>query len=159
MAIGFYYSDPGESAYYDTISKVIKYREKQGKEHPGVTPTDKSNALYYYKQGLKFGDLGAAERHLRKYYALGGTDEGMEISIKRAHPLGNLAQKDWTAYIRTLSPEEKTTYLRAVEWYNQTYLRAPAAQVKAAARRPAEEEIPQGKKGRLSLKEASKLMQ
>jgi len=159
MAIGFYYSDPGESAYYETISKVIKHREGKGKEYPGVTPTDKANALYYYKQGLKFGDLGAAEKYLRQYYSLGGSDEGMDMSIKRAHPLGNLAQKDWGAYLKTLSPEEMNTYRRALTWYQDTYLKAPKAQLRAAAKRPAGEEIPQGKKGRLSLKEASKLMQ
>ncbi len=162
MALGFYSSDPGESAYYDTIKRVMDYRVKQGREVPQIVPTDKANALYYYKQGLKFGDLGAAEKYLRRYFELGGTEQGMHISIKRAHPLGALAEKDWRPFLATLSPEEMESFRLALKWYNETYRSAPAAEIKAAARRPVNSELgvekPYSGSGRLTIKDAVRLM-
>jgi hypothetical protein len=163
MALGFYNSDPGESAYYDTVKRVMDYQEKQGKEMPAVIPTDKANALYYYKQGLRYGDLKAAEKYLRLYYELGGTEKGMVQSVKRTHPLGGLAEKDWRPFLATLSPEEMESFRLALKWYNDTYLSTPAAQVKGSARRPENSESgiekPNSESGRLTVKDAVRLMQ
>jgi hypothetical protein len=134
LALGFYNSDPGESAYYDTVKRVMDYQEKQGKEMPAVIPTDKANTLYYYKQGLRYGDLAAAEKYLRRYYELGGTEKGLAQSVTRTHPLGSLAEKDWRPFLTTLSPDEMESFRLALKWYNATYLSAPAGQVKVAAR-------------------------
>jgi TPR repeat protein len=116
-----YSSDPGESAYYDTRALVYKYKEKKGETGGGARPTDRANALYYYRQALKFGDGPAAYRYLNKYVELGGSLRGLRQSIKRAHPLGPLAKKDRMRFVYSLSPKERATLTRAINWYNQTY--------------------------------------
>jgi hypothetical protein len=66
----------------------------------------------YYKQGLRYGDLAAAEKYLRRYYELGGTEKGLAQSVKRIHPLGGLVEKDWRPFLATLSPEEMEVHRR-----------------------------------------------
>jgi hypothetical protein len=161
LALGLYNSDPGQNSYYDTIAAVGRWREKHGKEQPGIIPTDKSNAMYYYKMGLKSGDLGAAEKYLRKYFELGGTHESLGQAVDRAHPLGGIAQKDRKAFLMALSPGEIQSYQRALIWYNQTYRSVDAKIVEGAARRrpdlpPAEESQPGGP---MTIRDAVKLMQ
>ncbi|MEJ5241913.1 MAG: hypothetical protein WHS87_12010 [Anaerolineales bacterium] len=122
LALGFYTSSPGESAYYDVTKYARDWKEKQGKETPAVDPTDKANAMYYYKQALRYGDLKAAERYLKKYFELGGTPKSMGDSIKRAHPLAMIAHKDRPAFLASLSPEQKERLRLATRWYEETYL-------------------------------------
>jgi hypothetical protein len=139
LALGLYSADPGEMAYYSVLGLVDDYRKGQGKEQPAVVPTDKSNAMYYYKQALKYGDLKAAEKYLKKYLTplseggLGGTYKGLEASIKRSHPLGGIAKKDWTAFTQTLSPKDRQTLAYGIKWYDQTYLGAGASAAKMGA--------------------------
>ena len=123
ISLGVYTSDPGESAYYDVLSKVYDFLEKNGRERSSGVPTDRSNALYYYRQALKYGDLKAAQKYLKKYYELGGIDTGITQSIKRAHPLAPLP-KNWKGiFLRSLTPKERESYNLAVRWYNETYLK------------------------------------
>jgi hypothetical protein len=140
LSLGFYTADPGEMAYYDTTRLVREWKEKQGKETPAIVPTDKANALYYYKQGLKYGDLTAAEKYLRKYHELGGTEKGLAQSIQRLHPLGGIAKKEWRAFLDALGPEEKERFDLALKWYEQSYKGPDVASVRAAARRVESEE-------------------
>jgi len=121
MALGFYNSDPGESAYYDIKSKTFDYLRKTGMERPSISPTNKSKALYYYKQSLKYGDLKAAEKYLGKYYKLGGTSTGITSSLRRSAPLGSLAKKDHRKFLATLNEDEKERYQLALRWYRDTY--------------------------------------
>ena len=127
MALGFYNSDPGESAYYDIKSKTYDWLRKNRLEKPSHTPSDPGKALYYYKQALKYGDLKAAEKYLNKYLELGGKKTGIDSSMKRVHPLGSLAKKDYRAFLGTLSEGEKERYGLALRWYNNTYLKRRAA--------------------------------
>jgi hypothetical protein len=141
----------------------MDYQEKRGKEAPTIIPKDKANALYYYKQGLRYGDLKAAEKYLRLYYELGGTEIGMAQSVKRTHPLGGLAEKDWRPFLTTLSPEEMESFRLALKRHNETYQSAPVGQVKVAARRPENSELgiekPNSGSDRLTVKDAVRLMQ
>jgi hypothetical protein len=163
LSLGFYTSDPGESAYYDTVKRVTDYQEKNGKEMPTVIPTDKANALYFYKQGLRYGDLSAAEKYLRRYYELGGTERGMAQSVKRTHPLGSLTEKDWRPFLSTLSPKEMESFRLALKWYNEIYQSVSAEKVKVVARRPENPESGierlNSASDSLSVKEAVRLMQ
>lgn len=162
LALGFYTSDPGETAYYDIVKRVADWREKAGKEQPAIVPTDKANALYYYKQALKFGDIGAAERYLNRYYELGGTERGLGESIKRAHPLGMIAKKDRSAFLKTLSPEEMERYRLALRWYQETYRGEAAAEAKATVGRqaasPTKDDEAAPVAGGMTLREAAELM-
>jgi hypothetical protein len=118
---------------------VGDYQKKRGKQKPDIIPTDKSNAMYYYKQALKYGDLKAAEKYLKKYLTpineggFGGTYKGLKESIKRAHPLDGIAQKDRSEFMKTLSPKERQTLAYGIKWYDQTYLGAGASAAKMGA--------------------------
>jgi len=73
LGVFAYSTDPGVAAYYDTRKLAFDFMEKEtGKARQTVITTSKSNALYYYKQALRLGDVPAAERYLKKYVALGG---------------------------------------------------------------------------------------
>ena len=139
-----------------------KFREKHGKEDPGIIPTDRANALYYYKQGLKYGDLTAAEKYLRQYYAFGGGDKDVAKSVERAHPLGGLAHKDWRAFVATLSPSEMEKFKFALKWYNQTYKGMASAEVRKAAHMPLNFNKPDQEQpempAKLTIQEALKMM-
>ncbi len=116
-----YDSDPGEQAYYDVRKYVFDWLGDQGIERPSGKPTNRSNALYYYRQALKYGDLDAAKRYLMKYYDLGGSPRSLRTSIKRAHPLGSLAMKHRFKFRQSLSPEQQKKLEIALEWYNRVY--------------------------------------
>jgi hypothetical protein len=117
----FYESDPGEQAYYDARKMVFDWLGAQGIERPSGKPTNRSNALYYYRQALKYGDFEAAKRYLNKYYELGGTGRTMKQSIKRAHPMGSLPLKHRFKFRQSLTPEKQQTLKVALEWYDRVY--------------------------------------
>jgi len=111
----------GEQAYYDTRKLALDWRAEQGHERSYGTPTKKGNALYYYKQALKFGDITRAEKYLRRYYELGGTATGKAQGIKQAHPLSSIPKADRYKFRRSLTPADQEKVKRALEWYRRTY--------------------------------------
>ena len=121
MSLGLYSSDPGESAYYNTMAWAHEYLDKMGEDTFAFTPNKKSNYLYWYKQGLKFGDLKAAEKYLKLYAEEGGTPKQMAASVKRAHPLNMIPSKFRAGFQESLSPEQLVTLERAIDWYFKTY--------------------------------------
>jgi predicted nucleotidyltransferase len=127
-------SDPGEQAYYTSRKMVFDWLEKNGKERGSALPTNSSNALYYYKQALKYGDMDAAEKYLKKYQDLGGKFHGIQMSIQRAHPLSSLKLSDRAKFKESLSLEDKQTMDVALEWYKKHFREAYAEQRKAAAK-------------------------
>ena len=117
-----YSTDPGITAYYDTRKLASDFMEKEtGQQRPTVAPTNKSNALYYYKQSLRFGDVKAAEKYLKKYYVLGGKASGIKISLKAIHPLGGIPKKYRTKFINSLDKGEKVRYQSALKFYQKAY--------------------------------------
>jgi len=123
LSLGFYTSDPGESAYYDVKKASFDFLDKEGIEKPGFIPTTKSNALYYYKQSLKYGDLSAAKRYLEKYKKLGGTLGGIKISIKATHPLASVPKRLRRKFLRSLNKKQRKSYNIALKWYRLHYLK------------------------------------
>lgn len=121
-----YTADPGEMAYHDTRALVSEFLKDKGIERPMVDPTSRSNALYYYKQAIKFGHVEAAERYLEKYKAMGGKMKYLKVSIKRAHPLANLPRKKRTQFFNRITARDKDVIKRATKWYKQTYKRKAA---------------------------------
>jgi hypothetical protein len=118
-----YDSDPGEMAYYDTRSAAFEWLEKKGDEKRfGGRPNKKGNALYWYKQAMKFGDIDAAHRYLTKYYELGGTPRGRIESIRRSHPLASIPKKDRFEFRKSLNPDQERRLKMALDWYKRTYL-------------------------------------
>ena len=157
MALGFYTSDPGESAYYDIRSKTFDYLDKIGMERPSRTATSKGTALHYYKQALKFGDLKAAEKYLDQYInKYKGTKTGITQSIRRVHPLGSLSKKDRRGFLATLTEDEKERYQLALRWYNETYLKR-RQEVKLPQREGESVDIGQPGEGTKTLREMLKI--
>lgn len=122
MNVFAYSTDPGITAYYDTRKLASDFMEKEtGQERPTVVPTNKSNALYYYKQALRFGDVKAAEKYLKKYYDLGGRRSGIKISLKAIHPLGGIPKKYRMKFRNSLDKGEKTRLDNALKFYQKAY--------------------------------------
>jgi hypothetical protein len=116
-----YNADPGESAYYETRSQMYGFLDAKGIERASGTPTTKGNALYYYRQALKFGDFKAAKKYREEYFKLSGSQRGMNISIKGAQPIAALPKKLRREFLRSLSPKDIKTYQAADKWYSDTY--------------------------------------
>ena len=119
-------SDPGENAYYKIRGKVMDYNDKIGiVSGGGFTPTDKGNALYYFKQSMRYGDMKAAEKYLRDYFRLSDSPKkamkGLDASLKRVAPLGGLRKKDQKAFLDTLSDAEIKTLKVSRDWYKEVY--------------------------------------
>jgi hypothetical protein len=123
MNITTYTNDPGEIAYHSVRRWTNEFAEKNNAEKPMVTPTTRGNALYRYKQALKYGHAEAAFKYMKQYKELGGTPQGIKISIKLAHPIGGLQVRFRGKFRRSLSPEQRISYDRAVRWYRDTYLK------------------------------------
>ena len=125
LSMGFYTSDPGEAAYWDTKTLVYDYIEKTlGKERPSGIPTTRGNALYYYKQALRYGDLKAAKKYLKKYIDLGGSARGITQGIRAASPLKPLSARQVNGFLSTLTPKQRELVERATVWYNNRYIGA-----------------------------------
>jgi hypothetical protein len=116
-----YESDPGEQAYNSIRQQAAKFLEKNGKEMVSGEPTNRSNALYYYKQAQRFGDEEAAAKYKQEYLAAGGTKEGIKKSIFKAHPLWALPLSERAKFRQSLSAGELETLKQAIEWYHQVY--------------------------------------
>lgn len=116
-----YEKDPGEAAYNNIRRLSWKFLEKTGKEAVSGEPTARSNALYYYKQAKRFEDEKAAEKYKEEYLAAGGTNEGIQRSINKAHPMWMLPLNQRVKFRQSLTAKELETLSSAVDWYRQVY--------------------------------------
>jgi len=116
-----YEADPGVQAYYETRKLVFDWLDKNGIERSYGRPTKRGNALYYYRQALRFGDLKAAKKYLDKYYELGGTPKKLRQALRLAHPLSTLPKTKRYAFRKSLSPDDAARVQRAIDWYRRTY--------------------------------------
>lgn len=116
-----YRTDPGEAAYWESRQLAIDYLREQGQETPSIIPTKRQNALYYYKQSVKWGDEERAAHWLQQYYELGGKRQYVKSSLTRSAPLGALNEVDRRQFRRSLSEDEKEIVRLAESWYRQTY--------------------------------------
>lgn len=117
----FAYTDPGESAYYYTLQKMGEYLDDKGMSKGSYDPSDKSNALYYYKQAIKRGNKELAQDWLDKYKKLGGNSKSILESVKKSDPLAFLPIKERHPFIATLDAEDQRTLKDARDWWKKTY--------------------------------------
>ena len=111
-------TDTGEAAYYHVRELAGQYLERQGKGGRGATdPTERDNALYYWRKSLAWGEAERAERWRQRYLELGGTPAGMRQSLRRAAPLGFMSRVDRARFVSTLSEEDRRALEMADQWY------------------------------------------
>jgi hypothetical protein len=115
--------DPGESAYWVIKQKAIEFLEDKGREFPSITPTKRSNSLYYWRQAVKYGDNKAAKKYLKQYFRLGGTIKGLKISLLKQSPISFIPKKLQSEFINTLNKEERKIFKKGYSWYLKTYTR------------------------------------
>jgi hypothetical protein len=127
VSVFAYSADPAETAYYKSRDLVADYLKEHNLERPLADPTSRVNALYYYKQAIKFGDAKAAEKYLKTYKELGGNTKGIQMSVKRAHPLGSLPNAHRARFFNSLDSEDRQTIRRGTQWYRETYKGGMAA--------------------------------
>lgn len=128
--LGVHGKDPDEQAYFDVKKLVIGWRiENIGLEDDEYKSSKKSTALYWYRQSLKYGDLAAADRYLKKYLRFQGTHKGTLVgSLKLAHPLAGIPKMKRFQFKKSLTPSQRSVLDRAMEWYRRTYLQKKGGQ-------------------------------
>lgn len=115
-----YESDPGENAYNTIRSQAFDFMEKKGKPIPQGEPTERSNALYYYKQALRYKDKEAARKYLGEYKRLGGKMSGMLMSVNKSRPLAAVGKYRYE-FIKSLSAEDREKLKQAEKWFKSVY--------------------------------------
>lgn len=117
-----YHHDPDEASYWSARGLAEDWIEEQGgSPGGGGRPTRRDNALYYYKTALRWGDSSAAERWRARYLEMGGTERGMDQSIRMSHPLGLVAQDKRSAFLGSLDAEDRALVDRAIQWHQGIY--------------------------------------
>jgi hypothetical protein len=116
-----YESDPGEQAYNTIRSLAYDYQKKHGKEAPSGSPTAQANALYYYRQAIRYDDEVAKAKYMQMYLDGGGKRSRIREGINRAKPLEPLPVNLRYKFRESLSAAEKETLKKANEWYVDTY--------------------------------------
>lgn len=119
----FYVNDPREKAYNSIRSLSIKWMEDNVKNYeiPSGEPTERGNALYYYKQAVRFKDKEAADKYLARYKELGGTRQGLQTSIRNADPLAKVKKEYRRKFVESLSAADRERLETARKWYNDVY--------------------------------------
>jgi len=121
-ALLLYSTDPGEAAHFMTKQLVSDYQEGRGRERLDFGTTEKSNALYYWKKAVQWGDEKAAEKWERIWREeYGGTDRGMALSLTKSAPLGGLAKKDQPAFLDSLDDDDRELVRDAMAWWSAIY--------------------------------------
>ena len=121
LALVTYTTNPGEAAYYASKKIVGDWLRENSQDSPATLANDKSNALYYHKQALKYKDQKLADYWKAKYMALDGTEKGLAQSIKKSAPTAAIPQKNRSAFNASLSPAEQQIIKAAEDWYKKTY--------------------------------------
>lgn len=116
-----YESDPGEQAYHSTRQQISRFLEKHGREQVTAEPTERSKALYYFRQAMKYRDKEAIDKYKTAYLKAGGKPENLYQSIKRAHPLAGLPLHMRQQFMQQLPAQERENIKLAVDWYKQAY--------------------------------------
>lgn len=131
-------TDPAEAAYYEVRQLAMEFEKGLGKgSEGGQVFTDKANALYYYKQALKWGEPDLAEKWYARYLKEGGTRKKMHESVKRAEPLGALPLKDHAKFLHSLDPDQRAMVDLAKQWFRTSTLQ-PSRRLPGMTLPPAE---------------------
>lgn len=118
--------DPGEQAYNRMRGLTFDWLKRvKGRDGGGFGESPTSDALYDYRQAKKFGDRAAERDALDRMNALRMDRDQVKRSVVRAQPLGAIAPKDRSAFLATLTPEERELLPIANRWYIETFAARP----------------------------------
>ena len=108
--LGVHGDDSDEQAYFDIKKLVLEWRrENIGLEDDEYKSSKKSAALYWYRQSLKYGDLVAADRYLKKYLRFMGAHGGdLVVSLRLAHPLSGVLKTQRFKFKKSLTPSQRS---------------------------------------------------
>ena len=118
-----YDNNPGEAAYYTMREKISEFLKDNDEDGPATEPSDKSNALYYYKKSLKMGDEKGTKFWFDKFRELGGTAKGYKSSMKKGILINSVPKELRGKWFDTLDSEDKEILDLANRWYMETYLK------------------------------------
>lgn len=122
-----YKYDTMESAYWDTVSHRYNFQQRA---NTSSDPTPKSNALYYMKQAIRYGEADKAKKYMKEYFENGGTGEGIVTSISNLNPEYGLTseakKEERQAWLDSMDDIEYEKYETAVLYYSK-YLAMPEA--------------------------------
>ena len=130
-----YKYDQKESAYWDTINAKYNFADKDSRNI--YFPDDKSKALHYMKQAMRYGETNKALKFLDDYFEAGGTGNGFEKSMQRLDPMYGYKSDDkkgeWQEFKNSLD-EAGYNKLRAAFDYYEDYLKLPDNIIKVLRR-------------------------
>ncbi len=133
-----YRSDPEESAYYKSLDLKRQFQNQVlgEKSSTSFTPTERSNALYYYKLALKYKDEKAAKKYFKEYVRLVTEDakrdmevtgkpvdiskkivEGISRSLDTLSPVYGLSENELAAYLNWLQPKDREAVKKGMEYF------------------------------------------
>jgi len=121
-ALATYTTDPGEAAYMTAKSVVADKLKEMNVERPGAEPTAKSNALYYWKQSIRFKNPKLEEYWRGKYIELGGKTQYFDTGLRNTSPYNGVSKANRGQFESLLTPAEKDIMQRADDWYRKTYI-------------------------------------
>lgn len=125
-----YVTDPGEASYWDARHIVRGWLKERGEDTPfGFEKDAKGMALYYYKKAKRYGDEKAQRKFLQEYVNYGGTQKGMDQSVRRSSPLGQLSHtrpepnvpSELEQFLAQLDQTEREIITQAEQWYSSVF--------------------------------------
>lgn len=117
-----YQTDPGEASYYAIRERGADFMEEHGHERGSTIPTERDNALYYWRKAVQWGDEEAAAKWLARYRELGGRGANAAASIERARPLSFMPARMRGPFVESLSAEEHAMLVQADAWWRRMYV-------------------------------------
>ncbi|MCL2158361.1 MAG: hypothetical protein FWH48_03025, partial [Oscillospiraceae bacterium] len=115
-----YKYDYKQSAYWEVMDRKREYQGNTSNTIYGVD--DKSNALYYMKLAVRYGDEKAALKYLNQYFENGGTGRGIAQSFAALNPMygftGKETMEKGQQFVASLDDNEKKKLEIAQRYYD-----------------------------------------
>jgi len=118
-----YKQSAGEGAYFKSLRLIDGYIEKMGGtvNKAGYTPSERSNALYYYKKAVRYKDRAAAKKWKEEYERLGGRMTDINKSARGQNPFAKIPERHRAGFLQSLSEKDRKVFESAASWYSTIY--------------------------------------